>query len=196
MTRIVLLGPPGAGKGTQAAVLSRELGIPAVSTGAIFRSQIEQRTPMGVELQAIVSSGGLVPDEITTAVVTARLGEPDVQDGFVLDGYPRTEVQVDDLEAVLRSGPGPLTRVFLLHAPEDVLISRLVRRGAEQHRDDDAPAVVRARLRTHADTIAPIVDRYEQRHLLTRVDADRPPEEVSADLLDVVRAGVSGGMLA
>lgn len=196
MTRVVLLGPPGVGKGTQAGVLAVEIGVPAISTGDMFRHHIAIQSALGVTLRQIVSSGGLVPDETTSEIVAQRIAEPDAAEGFILDGYPRTAAQVDHLDAMLDPSAAELTRVVLLHAPEDVLVARLARRGAEQHREDDAPDIVRARLRTYADAIAPVVERYESRHLLTRVDADRAPRTVTDDLCAIVRAGVGGGLLA
>ena len=184
--RLVLLGPPGAGKGTQAKVLSQRLGIPAVSTGDIFRSNIAGATPLGREVQGYLDRGDYVPDSVTNAMVRDRLAEPDAAVGFLLDGYPRTTAQVDELDAMLTGAGTKLDRVVEITVDHDEVVARLVRRAAEQGRTDDNESVVRRRLEIYTEETAPLAQLYAERGLLVQVEGTGEVDEVTARLLAAV----------
>ena len=181
--RIVFMGPPGAGKGTQAALLSKELGIPHISTGDIFRANVTQGTPLGKEAQSYMDSGEYVPDGITNAMVRDRLTHDDAYPGFILDGYPRTVEQVAELDAMLRSSGTKIDRVIELTVDVDVVVARLVRRSAEQGRTDDTEDVLRRRLEVYAEQTAPLIEVYQSRGLLVQVDGLGDIEAVTAAIL-------------
>ena len=143
--RLLIVGPPGAGKGTQATMIAERYGIPAISTGDIFRANIKNQTELGKQVEAIVSSGSYVPDELTNAIVADRLAEADAQGGFLLDGYPRTVDQVHELDRVLAASEASLDAVVLLEADIDEVVQRLLKRAAEQGRADDTEEVIRHR---------------------------------------------------
>ena len=180
MTRIVLLGPPGAGKGTQAARLARRRGVPAISTGDIFRRNTAEGTELGRAAQRYMDAGEYVPDEITNSMVADRLAQPDAADGFLLDGYPRTAAQVDELDAALARTGTALDAVLELTADTDEVVARLVRRAAEQGRADDTEDVIRRRLEVYAEQTAPLAGRYGERGLLVQVDGVGGVDEVEA----------------
>jgi adenylate kinase len=184
--RLVLLGPPGAGKGTQAKVLSQRLGIPAVSTGDIFRSHVAGGTSLGREAQTYMDRGDYVPDTVTNAMVRDRLAEPDAARGFLLDGYPRTTAQVDELDTMLIAGGNKLDRVVEITVDLDEVVARLVRRAAEQGRADDSESVVRRRLEVYAEETAPLAQLYGERGLLVQVDGAGEVDEVTERLLAAV----------
>lgn len=186
MTRVVLIGPPGVGKGTQALRLSAALRVPAISTGDIFRDHIARGSGLGRRIESIVNTGGLVDDEIVTELVRHRLREPDAVTGFILDGYPRTPQQAADLEGML-DAEARIDAAVLLHADEEVLLSRLIARAAAQHRADDTEPVIRERLRAYARNAVALVDHYEQQYRLARVDGNAPADEVGKRLLEAVR---------
>lgn len=177
--RIVLLGPPGSGKGTQGTRIASALGIPAVSTGDLLRRAMADGTPLGRRVEAIVSSGGLVDDETMLELVRTRLAEPDARRGFVLDGHPRTLPQAQDLDALLAADGRVVDAVVSIDVPEATLVARLAGRG----RSDDRPEVVRERLRLYREATAPLVDYYRRRGLLRDVDGDRTVETVTGDVL-------------
>ncbi|HET8767569.1 MAG TPA: adenylate kinase, partial [Pedococcus sp.] len=139
--RLIILGPPGAGKGTQAAKIAAEFGIPAISTGDIFRANINNETPLGLQVKEVLSSGGYVTDEITNAIVRDRLFEDDAERGFLLDGYPRTAAQVDALDAILAEHDHKLEAVLELTVDEDAVVQRLLKRAETEGRDDDTEDV-------------------------------------------------------
>ena len=184
--RLVLLGPPGAGKGTQAKVLSQRLGVPAVSTGDIFRSNVAGGTPLGREAQTYMDRGDYVPDSVTNAMVRERLAEPDAAEGFLLDGYPRTTAQVDELDAMLTAAGSKLDRVLEITVDHDEVVARLIRRAAEQGRADDEEAVVRRRLELYTEETAPLAQLYAERGLLLQVDGTGEVDEVTGRLLAAV----------
>ena len=187
-TRLILLGPPGAGKGTQAARLASALGVPAISTGDIFRANVAEGTELGQLAQKYMNAGEYVPDEVTNQMVAARLGEPDAAEGFLLDGYPRTRAQVDELDAMLQAGGHSLTHVVELTADTEEVVQRLLNRAREQGRADDTESVIRRRLEVYAEQTAPLTEIYSARGLLLQVDGMGKMDEVTARLLDSLDA--------
>jgi adenylate kinase len=180
LTRLLIVGPPGAGKGTQAARLTERFGIPAIATGDIFRENIRNQTPLGVEVQAIVAAGDYVPDSLTNALVTARLEEPDAAAGFLLDGYPRTVDQIAYLDELLAGKGQALDAVIQLVADKDEIVSRLMKRAIEQGRADDTEEAIRHRLDVFARETAPLIPVFRDRGLLIEVDGLGEIDEVSA----------------
>lgn len=185
-TRLILLGPPGAGKGTQAARLATRLGVPAISTGDIFRANVSEGTELGQLAQKYMNAGEYVPDEVTNQMVAARLSEPDAQAGFLLDGYPRTEAQVDELDAILEANGHQLSHVVELTADTDEVVARLLNRAKEQGRADDTETVIRRRLDVYAEQTAPLVRTYAERGLLVQVDGMGEVDEVTTRLTDAL----------
>lgn len=184
--RLLILGPPGAGKGTQAGRIAEHRDIPAISTGDIFRSNISGETALGLQVQAILASGGYVPDEVTNAVVRDRLGEADAAVGFLLDGYPRTPGQVEALDEMLSDRGESLDGVLELTVDTDEVVQRLTRRAVEQGRVDDTEEVVRERMRVYAEETAPLARIYRDRGLLVQVDGMGSVEEVTARIAAVL----------
>jgi len=170
MKRLLIVGPPGVGKGTQAARLSGVLGIPAISTGDIFREQVRLRSALGLEVAAIMEAGEYVPDSITTALVEARLEERDAAGGFILDGYPRTLAQVDDLDRMLAAANTNLDAVVHLDVHEDELIARLLQRGIDDGRADDTAEAIERRIDVFTAQTAPLLHAYRERGLLVSID--------------------------
>ena len=186
--RLLLMGPPGAGKGTQAAVIAERFAVPAISTGDIFRTNVAQQTALGVAAQTYMDAGEYVPDEITNAMVADRLAERDCADGFLLDGYPRTPQQVVELDSLLELSGVGLDAVVLLEADPDELVSRLLARSEEQGRADDTESVIRRRLEVYAAETGPLADSYAERDLLSRVDGLGPVDEVTERILAALRS--------
>ncbi len=178
--RLIMLGPPGAGKGTQAALVSAAHGVPAISTGDIFRANIKNETPLGLQVREITASGGYVPDEVTNAIVRDRLAEADAARGFLLDGYPRTTGQVEALDAMLAESGAALDAVVELTVDTDEVVQRLLARAVEQGRADDTEDVIRERMRIYAEETAPLAAVYRERGLLTQVDGMGTVDEVTA----------------
>ncbi len=168
--RSILLGPPGAGKGTQAGLLAARYSIPAISTGDIFRANIKNETELGKQVKDILASGGYVSDDITNAIVEDRLQKEDCQDGFLLDGYPRTTAQVEALDAMLAKAGKTLERVLELVVDEDVVVERLLNRAQIEGRADDTEEVIRERLAIYHRETEPLSKAYAERGLLVRVD--------------------------
>ena len=169
-TRLLLIGPPGAGKGTQAAELSALLEIPAISTGDIFRANVAGGTPLGVQAKAFMDRGEYVPDSLTNDLVRDRLSQADAQNGFLLDGYPRTIDQVHELDDILGASGVSLDAVVLLTADTDEVVARLLKRAGEQGRADDTEDVIRRRLEIYAEQTAPLIEVYGKRDLVIEVD--------------------------
>lgn len=186
MTRLVLLGPPGAGKGTQAARLAEALSVPAISTGDIFRANVTQGTELGVAAKSYMDAGEYVPDSVTNKMVESRLAEDDARQGFLLDGYPRTADQVAELDRMLQEQGHSLDRVVELTADSDEVVARLLKRAAEQGRSDDTADVVRRRLEVYTAQTAPLAALYEQRGLLVRVDGMGEVDDVTRRLLEAL----------
>lgn len=189
--RMVLLGPPGAGKGTQAARIGERLGIPAISTGDIFRAHVAGSTELGRRARAYMDKGEYVPDSVTNAMVADRLAEDDAASGFLLDGYPRTAAQVDALERMLSERGEALDVVVEITADADVVVERLLGRAAEQGRADDTEPVIRRRLEVYAEATAPLAAIYEGRGLLLRVDGMGGVDEVTDRIMAALAARLS-----
>ncbi|MHA6669244.1 adenylate kinase [Homoserinimonas sp. A447] len=179
MSRLLIVGPPGAGKGTQAARLTENYGIPAIATGDIFRYNIKNETPLGVEVKAIVDAGDYVPDSLTNALVSSRLDEEDARDGFLLDGYPRTLDQVGFLDRLLAAKGQSLDAVIQLVADTDAVVARLRRRAIEQGRVDDSEEAIRHRQDVYARETMPLIAVYRDRDLLIEVDGLGEIDDVS-----------------
>jgi adenylate kinase len=191
--RVVLLGPPGAGKGTQAQIIAGRLNVPAISTGDIFRANVSGRTELGRQAKAYMDAGDLVPDEITVAMVKDRLAEPDAKAGFLLDGFPRTIGQAEQLRDTLSEIGHGLDRVLELVVDEDELVRRLSGRrmlvdGKMVQRDDDKPETVRHRLEVYHQQTEPLSDWYKREGLLSRIDAIGEIDEVTDRALAALEA--------
>ena len=183
MTRLLLIGPPGAGKGTQAERLALAFDIPAISTGDIFRYNVTNNTPLGVEVQSFMDAGAYVPDTLTNAIVADRLKEADAAGGFLLDGYPRTTDQVAELDRLLGAEDTQLDVVVLITADTDEVVARLLKRAAEQGRADDTADVIRHRLDVYAEQTAPLIDVYSARGLVVTIDGLGAVEAVTDRIL-------------
>jgi len=181
--RLLIVGPPGAGKGTQAERVAAALSIPAISTGDIFRANVSQETELGVLAKSYMDKGEYVPDSVTNDMVRDRLSQDDAQGGFLLDGYPRTLDQVGALDAILADAGQSLDAVLLLEVDLEAVVERLVARGAEQGRSDDTEETIRRRIEVYSEQTAPLIAVYEERSLLRRVDGMASIDEVTAALL-------------
>jgi adenylate kinase len=177
--RAILLGAPGSGKGTQAERLAAALGVPAVSTGEMLRQAVAQGSDLGARVDSVMASGALVDDALMAEVVRARLARDDARTGFLLDGYPRTPGQAEELDRMLEETAARLDAVVLLEVPEEVL----VRRSLARKRADDREEVVRERQKVYRESTEPLIGLYERRGLLRRIDGDRPVDEVSRSIL-------------
>ncbi|CAA9353033.1 MAG: Adenylate kinase [uncultured Nocardioidaceae bacterium] len=189
--RLLLMGPPGAGKGTQAVALSTALGVPQIATGDIFRANVSAGTELGRTAQQYMDAGDYVPDSVTNAMVRARLAEPDAANGFLLDGYPRTVEQVKTLDDILAEHGTKLDAVVALQVPAEELVHRLVNRAHRDGRSDDTEDVIRHRQTVYADQTAPLLDEYSRRGILLEIDGIGEVEEVRARVmaaLDAVRS--------
>jgi adenylate kinase len=180
IARILLIGPPGAGKGTQASRLSAGYGIPAISTGDIFRQIVKAETELGKQAKVYMDAGDNVPDSLTNTLVRHRLAEDDAQNGFLLDGYPRTVDQLRELDEFLAGHGAALDVVIELVAEPEETIDRLRRRATQQGRSDDDDAVVRHRLEVYREQTEPLVDVYDSRGLLVKIDGHGSVDDVTA----------------
>lgn len=188
MTRLLIVGPPGAGKGTQAARLTERYGIPAIATGDIFRENIRNQTPLGIEVKATIDAGDYVPDTLTNALVTSRLEEPDAREGFLLDGYPRTVDQIAYLDDLLAGKGQALDAVIQLLADKEEVVTRLRKRALEQGRTDDTEDAIRHRQDVFARETAPLIPVFRERGLLIEVDGLGDIDEVAARIADALDA--------
>ncbi|MHB1472054.1 MAG: adenylate kinase [Dermatophilaceae bacterium] len=186
MTRLVIFGAPGAGKGTQATRIAASLGIPAISTGDIFRYNIKNETALGLQVKEILASGAYVPDEVTNAIVRDRLDQPDAVAGFLLDGYPRTKAQVTELDDMLTAAGTSLDAVLELTVDTDEVVQRLLRRAEIDGRADDTEDVIRRRLKVYNEETAPLAALYRERGLLQQVDGMGEMDEVTERLRAVL----------
>lgn len=188
MIRILLIGPPGAGKGTQAALLAKHFGIPAISTGDIFRENVRNETPLGLEAKAFMDRGEYVPDSLTNALVRDRLNQEDAVNGFLLDGYPRTIDQVEELDDILQETEKKLDVVVQLTAESEELLRRLSGRAEEQGRSDDTPDVIKRRLDVYEEQTAPLIDIYASRSLVAKVNGLGEIADVTKRIIEVLDA--------
>lgn len=188
MTRLLLIGPPGAGKGTQAALLSEHFGIPAISTGDIFRYNVKNQTPLGIEAKGFMDRGEYVPDTLTNALVRDRLSHDDALGGFLLDGYPRTIDQVHELDSILSDAGKRLDVVVQLTADNDELVRRLAHRAQVEGRADDTPEVIRRRLEVYDSQTAPLIDVYAARGLVAMIDGLGEIADVTARIVEALDA--------
>jgi adenylate kinase len=179
---ILLLGPQGAGKGTQGKLISREHGLPHIATGDILRSAISAGTELGRRAEPLLNAGRLVPDEIMIGLIRERLAHEDTERGFVLDGFPRTAVQAEALDEMLSEIDRPLGVVFEFQLPEEMAVQRLLLRAEEEGRADDTPQAIRTRLGLYKEQTAPLVEHYRARGILVPLHADRPVDEVFEEI--------------
>jgi len=184
--KVVLLGPPGAGKGTQAQLLSARLGVPAISTGDMLREAVAAGSELGRRVQGVMAAGGLVDDELMAEVVRERLTQGDAAHGYLLDGYPRTLPQAETLAGILADADQELDAVVMVDVPEEELVRRALLRG----RADDAAEVVRERQRVYREKTAPLIGYYRERGLLREIDGNRPVEEVTARMFSALGVAV------
>ena len=183
---IVLLGPPGSGKGTQAARVAGKYGMPQIATGDILRAAVHAGTPLGQRVNAYMERGELVPDPLMVDIIRHRLAEPDAQHGFVLDGFPRTVLQAEALDALLTELKRPLDAVLYLQVDRQSLIDRMQHRAEVEQRTDDRPDVIRHRIDVFLQQTAPLIDYYRRQGKLRLIDGTRPPDEVAAAIDDVI----------
>jgi adenylate kinase len=186
--RLILLGPPGAGKGTQAKILVEAFGIPQLSTGDILRSAIAEQTPLGLEAKAIMDRGDLVSDAVVNGIVSDRLDHDDCKPGFILDGFPRTIAQAEALDEMLAEKGIGLDAVIELKADADELVRRVIQRSRDSNRPDDNPEVVRKRLEVYESSTAPLVDYYKGQGLVKTVDGMEPVDNVTT----AIKAAIAG----
>lgn len=188
MIRLLLIGAPGAGKGTQAEKLSAAYKIPAISTGDIFRHNVKNETELGKQAKAFMDRGEYVPDSLTNELVRDRLSKADAKDGFLLDGYPRTDEQVVELDSILATQGNKLDVVVQLTADTDEVVRRLLNRAVEQGRTDDTEDVIRRRLALYEEQTAPLTSVYAERGLLVTIDGLGEVEEVTGRILEALNA--------
>jgi adenylate kinase len=188
MSRFLLIGPPGSGKGTQAALLAQAYDVPAISTGDIFRAHIRDETELGLRVKSIIASGEYVPDSLTNELIRDRLSQADAQSGFLLDGYPRTNDQVNELDDILAAQDKSLDAVVLLVADSDELVRRLLKRAEEQGRADDTEEVIRHRQNVYLEQTKPLIDIYSSRSIVVEIDGLGQVGEVSERILNALTA--------
>lgn len=186
MTRMLIMGPPGSGKGTQAARIADKLGIVAISTGDIFRYNVKEMTDLGKEAKKFIDNGDFVPDDVTNRMVADRLTHSDAEHGFLLDGYPRTAGQVQALDGMLREAGHELSAVVELTVPDDELVTRLLHRAETEGRADDTAEVIQHRLDLYHEETAAVIESYADRGIVTRVDGTGLIDDVTERLLQAV----------
>jgi adenylate kinase len=188
---LLVLGPPGAGKGTQSKRVAQEYGIAHLSTGDMFRGAIAARSELGLQVEPILAAGAFVPDELTVSLIRERLAEPDAEHGFVLDGFPRNDAQGDALDEMLQEVGRELDAILFFDLPDGIARDRMLGRAGEEHRVDDTPEVIERRLRDYHAKTASVVERYRATGKLVPLHADRDTDEVWLELqeaLDQVRS--------
>jgi adenylate kinase len=184
--RLLFMGPPGAGKGTQAQVVADRFGVPAISTGDIFRANVANGTELGLEAKRYMDAGEYVPDKVTNLMVRARIDEEDAVKGFLLDGYPRTLTQVDELDGMIKFTGHRLDAVVVLTVDEEELIARLTARSESEDRTDDTEEVIRRRQELYVEQTQPLIEVYRERGLLCEVDGSGDVEDVTQRILDAL----------
>lgn len=180
------MGPPGAGKGTQAKIIADRYGIPAISTGDIFRANVDAGTPLGLEAKKYMDHGEYVPDEVTNKMVRNRIDEPDADPGFLLDGYPRTTAQVEELDGMIEYTGHKLDAVLVLTVDDDELVKRLLQRAETDGRADDTEDVIRRRQEVYNEQTAPLIEVYRDHGILLEVDGMGEVDEVTERLLNAL----------
>jgi len=185
--RIILMGPPGAGKGTQATGVAEHFGIPAISTGDIFRVNVSNSTDLGRKAKEYMDAGEYVPDEVTNLMVRNRIDEPDAEPGFLLDGYPRTLAQVEELDGMIKHTGHTLDAVVVLTVNPDQLVQRLLRRAVTDGRSDDTEDVIRRRQEVYAEQTEPLIDVYREHGLLIEVDGMGEVDEVTERVFNALQ---------
>ena len=187
--RLIIMGPPGAGKGTQAKFIAEHFKIPAISTGDIFRANVSQGTPLGVEAKRFMDAGEYVPDEVTNLMVRNRIDEPDAEPGFLLDGYPRTLAQVEELDGMIKHTGHALDASVVLTVDQDEIVARLLHRAQVEGRTDDTEDVVRRRQQVYGEQTEPLIGVYKKRGIVHEINGMGAVEEVTKRIftaLDVV----------
>ncbi|HET8959502.1 adenylate kinase [Nocardioides sp.] len=187
--RVIMMGPPGAGKGTQATFVAEHFGIPAISTGDIFRANVAEGTPLGIDAKRYMDAGEYVPDEITNKMVRNRIDEPDAEPGFLLDGYPRTLAQVEELDGMVRFTGHRLDAAVVLTVDNEEIVQRLLQRAEVEGRADDTEEVIRRRQEIYREQTEPLIEVYRERGILVEVDGMGEVDEVTKrifEALDVV----------
>lgn len=180
------MGPPGAGKGTQARFVADHFGVPAISTGDIFRANVTQGTPLGVEAKRYMDAGEYVPDEVTNLMVRNRIDEPDAEPGFLLDGYPRTLAQVTELDGMIRFTGHQLDAVVVLTVDPEELVQRLLQRALTDGRADDTEDVIRRRQEVYSEQTEPLIEVYRERGILIEVDGMGEVDDVTTRIFDAL----------
>ena len=186
--KLLIMGAPGAGKGTQATALAERYGVPAISTGDIFRHNIRNQTPLGIKVKEIIDAGEYVPDDVTEEIVADRLSQPDCAPGFLLDGFPRTMHQVYFLDRYLAAKGEQLDAVVSLHVEPEALVQRLLARAELEGRADDNADTIRRRMEVYAGQTAPLLFHYENKGMLVDVDGTGTVDEVRQRMFDMVDA--------
>ncbi len=186
--RIILMGPPGAGKGTQAKIIATRLSVPAISTGDIFRANVSARTPLGVEAKRYMDAGNYVPDEVTNAMVRDRIAEDDASGGFLLDGYPRTLAQVHELDDMLEEQGSGIDAVVVLTVDTEEVVARLTKRAQDEGRSDDTEDVIRHRQTVYGEQTAPLVSVYAERGALVEVDGMGSVDDVTSRVFEALES--------
>ena len=186
-TYLVLMGAPGAGKGTQAKQLEGKLGLPQVATGDLFRYNLKNETELGKLARTYMDKGELVPDDVTVAMVRDRLLQVDCTQGAILDGFPRNPMQADALEKLLAEFSGTIKVVPYIHVSQDELVCRLLKRAEIEGRSDDNEDTIRTRMRVYAEQTQPLLDYYEKKGLLVKINGEQPVDKVFQELLEVVQ---------
>jgi adenylate kinase len=182
--RLIIMGPPGAGKGTQAKFIAEHFGIPAISTGDIFRANMSAGTPLGIEAQSYVDKGEYVPDSVTNLMVRNRIDEPDAANGFLLDGYPRTLAQVEELDGMIKFTGHALDAVVVLTVDKDEIVQRLLQRAQLEGRADDTADVIRRRQEVYLEETAPLIEVYKGRGLVHEIDGLGDVADVTKRIFD------------
>jgi adenylate kinase len=184
--RLIIMGPPGAGKGTQAKFIAEHFGIPAISTGDIFRANVSQGTPLGLEAKRYMDAGEYVPDEVTNLMVRNRIDEDDARPGFLLDGYPRTLAQVEELDGMIRFTGHALDAVVVLTVDQDEIVNRLLQRAQVEGRADDTEDVIRRRQELYGEQTEPLIEVYRERGLLVELDGMGDVDEVTKRIFEAL----------
>jgi adenylate kinase len=190
--RLILMGPPGAGKGTQAKFVAEHYSVPAISTGDIFRANVSQGTPLGLEAQRYMDAGDYVPDEVTNSMVANRIAEDDAENGFLLDGYPRTLAQVEELDTMVGARDERIDAVVVLTVEMDEIVQRLLQRAQTEGRADDTEEVIRRRQEIYAEQTEPLIEVYRERGLLVEVDGMGEVAEVTRRVLEALDSSPRG----